>query len=41
MRTLNRQARKVAINDMKRLNIPTYLLKEFHKRRVEAALIKR
>ena len=38
---LNKQARKIAINDMKRLNIPTYLLREFHRRRIEAALVKR
>ena len=38
---LNKQARKIAINDMKRLNIPTYLLNEYHKRRIEAALVKK
>ena len=36
---ISRHARKIAINDMKRLNIPTYLLREFHKRRIEAALV--
>ena len=39
MKTLNKQARKVAMNDMKRLNIPTYLLNEYHRRRVREALI--
>ena len=38
---ISRHARKVAINDMKRLNIPTYLLREFHKRRIEVSLIKK
>ena len=40
MKTLNKQARKVAMNDMKRLNIPIYLLNEYHRRRVRQALIK-
>jgi len=35
----SKNARKIAINDMKRLNIATYLLKEYHKRRMRQALI--
>ena len=41
MKKLNKQARKIAVNDMKRLNIPTYLLNEYHRRRVREALIKK
>ena len=40
MEILNKQARKIALNDMKRLNIPIYLLNEYHRRRVRQALIK-
>ena len=37
MKTSNR-AKLVALNDMNRLNIPTYLLEAFNKRRIEEAI---
>lgn len=36
-----KKAMKVALNDMNQLNIPTYLLNEYHKRRIREKLIKR